>query len=221
MIELQNIKKVYKERQKAIEVLHGVSLKIEKGEFIAVMGSSGSGKTTLLNIIGAVDKFDEGSYFYEGTEVNKLNFLQYNEFRKEHIGFIFQNYSLLDDCTIYENVELPLLVRNVNKQERRKRVFAVLEQMYISQYAKKFPSQLSGGEQQRCAIARAVVAGSDLILADEPTGALDSKNGEDVMNLLRDLNEKNGITIVMVTHDKKVAEYANRIIKIEDGSIQV
>jgi len=219
MIVLQNVTKSYTGRQKKTEVLHGISLKIQKGEFVAVMGASGSGKTTLLNLIGGLDRIDDGTYYYDEIPVHELGIGMLNKFRKKHVGFIFQNYNLLDDCTVFENLELPLRLRNVKKAERKRRVMELLTLLHVEQYAKKIPSRLSGGEQQRCAIARAVAAGNELLLADEPTGALDSRNGAEVMELLDKLNKEQGITIVMVTHDKEVADHAQRIIAIKDGKI--
>lgn len=219
MIVLQNVTKSYTGKQKKTEVLHGISIKIQEGEFVAVMGASGSGKTTLLNLIGGLDRIDEGTYFYDEIPVHELGTGKLNQFRKKHIGFVFQNYNLLDDCTIFENVELPLRLRNVKKAVRKQKVMELLKFLQVEQYAKKLPSQLSGGEQQRCSIARAIIAGNELLLADEPTGALDSQNGTEVMELLSKLNQEQGITIVMVTHDRKVADYAHRIIYIKDGTV--
>lgn len=216
MINLQNITKTY---DKKIEVLHQISLNIEDGEFIAIMGPSGSGKTTLLNIIGGIDKMTDGSYYFDEIPVHKLNASKLHEFRKKNVGFIFQNYNLLDDCTIFENVELPLRIRNVKKVDRIKKVLDLLSTFGIDEHAKKFPSQLSGGEQQRCSLARAIIAENKLLLADEPTGALDSQNGKEVMNILIKLNKEQKITIILVTHDQKIAEYADRIIYIKDGKI--
>lgn len=219
MIELQNVTKVYTGRQRQSEVLHQVDLKIQTGEFVAVMGPSGSGKTTLLNIIGGVDRLTDGKYFFQGIPVHEMGIAKLNTFRKKHVGFIFQEYHLLDDCTIYENVELPLRVRNVGRKERKQKVMEFLGVLHIEEYAKKLPGELSGGEQQRCAIARAMITGNELLLADEPTGALDSSNGTEVMEILSKLNKEQKRTIVMVTHNQRDAAYADRILYIKDGRI--
>lgn len=220
MIKLDNITKVYETQGVKTNALNGICLEIEDGEMIAVMGPSGSGKSTLLNIIGCMDSLTSGKYEYNECEVSALKPSQLNTFRKEHISFVFQNFALMKDYTVYENVELPLLTRNVAKKERKRIVKEKLELMGISELAKKFPTQISGGQQQRCAIARALAAGNDMILADEPTGALDSKTGDEIMEVLKQVN-KMGKTVIIITHDRKVAEKCNRIIDIVDGKIRV
>ena len=198
--------------------LNKVNLSIEKGEFVAIMGPSGCGKSTLLNIIGLLDNPTDGKYFFNGEEVSKFKERQRTNLRKGNIGFVFQSFNLIDELTVYENVELPLLYLKVSPAERRRKVNDVLERMKISHRKKHFPQQLSGGQQQRVAISRAVVTKPMLILADEPTGNLDSANGEEVMNLLTELNNE-GTTIVMVTHSPSDADKAHRIIQLFDGHI--
>lgn len=200
------------------KALDEVSLQIEKGEFVAIMGPSGCGKSTLLNILGTLDSPTAGNYYFEGREVNRLSESQLTAFRKGNIGFVFQNFNLIDELTVFENVELPLIYLNRKKPERRKKVMEVLERMNIAHRANHFPQQLSGGQQQRVAIARAVVTDCNLILADEPTGNLDSANGVEVMELLSELNRQ-GTTIVIVTHAQRDAEYAHRIIHLLDGKV--
>lgn len=198
--------------------LRGVSLDVNKGEFVAIMGPSGCGKSTLLNILGLLDNPSDGKYILDGTDVSSLKENQRTGLRKGKIGFVFQNFNLIDELTVEENVELPLRYLNVSASERKTRVKEVLERMGISHRAKHFPQQLSGGQQQRAAIARAVIARPELILADEPTGNLDSKNGQEVMDLLTELNRE-GTTIVMVTHSRHDAAYTNRVINLFDGKI--
>jgi putative ABC transport system ATP-binding protein len=195
-----------------------VNLSIEKGEFVAIMGPSGCGKSTLLNIIGLLDNPTDGKYFFNSAEVSKFKERQRTNLRKGNIGFVFQSFNLIDELTVYENVELPLLYLKVSPSERRRKVNEVLERMKITHRKKHFPQQLSGGQQQRVAISRAVVTKPMLILADEPTGNLDSTNGEEVMNLLTELNNE-GTTIVMVTHSPSDADKAHRIIQLFDGHI--
>lgn len=219
MIRLNNVTKIYETQGIKTNALNGISLEIEDGEMIAVMGPSGSGKSTLLNIIGCMDSLTSGKYEYNECEVSALKQGQLNAFRKKHVSFVFQNFALMKDYTVYENVELPLLPRNISKKERKKIVNEKLELMGISELAKKFPTQISGGQQQRCAIARALAAENDIILADEPTGALDSKTGDDIMEIFKQVN-KMGKTVIIITHDQKVAEKCNTIIKIEDGKIK-
>ena len=198
--------------------LNDVSLEIQKGEFVAVMGPSGCGKSTLLNILGTLDTPTSGKYFIDEHEITGMNENRLSDFRKKNIGFIFQSFNLIDELTVFENVELPLVYSSVRKPERTRKVTEALEQMNIAHRAGHFPQQLSGGQQQRVAIARAIVTDCPLILADEPTGNLDSTNGAEVMSQLQRLN-KQGTTIVMVTHSERDAGYADRIIHLLDGKI--
>jgi putative ABC transport system ATP-binding protein len=198
--------------------LNEVNIGINEGEFVAVMGPSGCGKTTLLNILGLLDNPTNGSYLLNGTNVSKFTESQRTSLRKGVIGFVFQSFNLIEELNVYENIELPLLYMKIGASERKRRVKAAMDRMAISHREKHFPQQLSGGQQQRVAIARAVVANPKLILADEPTGNLDSRNGAEVMNLLTELNRE-GTTIVMVTHSQHDAGYANRIINLFDGKV--
>jgi putative ABC transport system ATP-binding protein len=198
--------------------LNKVNLKVEEGEFVGVMGPSGCGKSTLLNIIGMLDNPTEGSYLFAGHEVSGLRESQRTKLRKGNLGFVFQSFNLIDELTVYENVELPLIYLKMNKSERRQKVKAVLERMKMAHREKHFPQQLSGGQQQRVAISRAVITNPKLILADEPTGNLDSKNGLEVMNLLTELNQE-GTTIVMVTHSDHDSHFAHRIVNLFDGQV--
>ncbi len=198
--------------------LNAVTLEISRGEFVAVMGPSGCGKSTLLNILGMLDKPTSGEYYFKGKNVSKCNEKTLSVFRKSNIGFVFQNFNLIDELNVYENVELPLIYLGVKAKERRLKVEESLERMKIIHRQKFFPLQLSGGQQQRVAVARAVVANPTLILADEPTGNLDSAHGEEVMNMLDELN-RSGTTIVMVTHSERDADYSQRLIRLFDGKI--
>lgn len=218
MINIQNIKKSFRTEEVETLALNGVNLNVEVGEFVAIMGPSGCGKSTLLNIIGMLDSPSEGSYSFVGNEIADLKESQRTILRKGNLGFVFQSFNLIDELTVFENVELPLIYLKLDKAERKARVNAVLERMKIAHRAKHFPQQLSGGQQQRVAISRAVVTGPKLILADEPTGNLDSKNGIEVMNLLTELNQ-DGTTIVMVTHSDRDSHYAHRVINLFDGQI--
>ena len=218
MIELNKITKIYNPKEVECIALDGIDLKIEEGSMVALMGPSGSGKSTLLNIIGAMDTATSGKYMYEETEVSKLKGSKLNKFRKEHIAFVFQQFALMDKYTVLENVELPLLIRNVSKKERRKKAIEVLKSLGIEKLKDKRPAKLSGGEKQRCAVARAIAADVPLILADEPTGALDSANGKKLMEIFTELNKK-GKTVIVVTHDENVASYCDRIIRLKDGRI--
>lgn len=218
MIELKNIKKIYKNGDCKTIALNGMNLNIEKGEFVAIMGKSGSGKSTLLNIIGCMDTITSGEYLYNSVEINKLNKRKIEKYRKENISFVFQNYSLINEYTVYENIEVPLLARNVKKSERKKRINDVIESLDIKDIVNKKTSDISGGQQQRTAIARAIVANTNIILADEPTGALDENTSKDIMKLFKKIN-KQGYTIIMVTHDIEMANNADRIIRISDGVI--
>jgi len=219
MIKLENIQKVFRTEEVETVALGGVSLEVQKGEFVAVMGPSGCGKSTLLNILGLLDNPTAGSYWLDGEEVGALKEGQRTQVRKGQIGFVFQSFNLIDELNVEENVELPLIYLGVPKKERRARVEEVLRRMAISHRAHHFPQQLSGGQQQRVAIARAVVMNPKLILADEPTGNLDSKNGLEVMHLLTELNSQQGTTVVMVTHSERDARFAQRIVSMLDGQI--
>ena len=211
MIKVTDLSKVFRTEEIETTALDKVSFEIKTGEFVAIMGPSGCGKSTLLNIIGLLDNPTGGSYEFEGTEVSGLKERERTKFRKGNIGFVFQSFNLIDELNVYENVELPLRYLNISAAERKRKVTAILKRMNISHRAKHFPQQLSGGQQQRVAIARAVVAGPKLILADEPTGNLDSRNGKEVMDLLTELNRE-GTTIIMVTHSQRDAASAQRII---------
>ena len=218
MIKVSNISKIFRTEEIETTALDGVSFEIKDGEFVAIMGPSGCGKSTLLNILGLLDNPTQGSYQFADTEVASLKEKERTRFRKGNIGFIFQNFNLIDELNVYDNIEQPLRYLNVSASERKAKVTEMLKRMNISHRAKHFPRQLSGGQQQRVAIARACVASPKLILADEPTGNLDSKNGREVMQLLQDLNNE-GTTIVMVTHSQKDASIAQRTIDLFDGKI--
>ena len=218
MITLSNIKKVFRMEEVDTWALREVSLEVKKGEFVAIMGPSGCGKSTLLNIMGLLDKPTEGTYTLNGKDVSQLNEKERTKIRKGTIGFVFQSFNLIDDLEVYENVELPLLYMDIPTKERRRRVSDILDRMAMSHRRKHFPCQLSGGQQQRVAIARAVVGEPEIILADEPTGNLDSKNSKEVMDLLCELHRQ-GTTIVMVTHSQHNASYADRIVNLYDGQI--
>lgn len=218
MIKSKNLKKIYRTEEVETTALDNVNLEIKEGEYVSIMGPSGCGKSTLLNILGMLDRPSTGEYFFLGEEVSKHSERQRARLRKENIGFVFQSFNLIDELTVYENVELPLLYLGYSASERKKRVNEVLEQMQLVPRKNHFPQQLSGGQQQRVAVARAVVAKPKLILADEPTGNLDSVHGEEVMRLLSQLHES-GTTIVMVTHSPAYAEYSHRVIYLFDGHI--
>lgn len=218
MITIKNLKKSFRTEEVETLALNNVNLHVEEGEFVAVMGPSGCGKSTLLNIIGMLDNPTEGSYNFAGHEVAGLKESQRTQLRKGNLGFVFQSFNLIDELTVYENVELPLIYLKMSKGERKEKVMAVLERMKIAHRKNHFPQQLSGGQQQRVAISRAVVTNPKLILADEPTGNLDSKNGLEVMNLLTELNQ-DGTTIVMVTHSNHDSHFAHRVVNLFDGQI--
>ena len=218
MIKIKDLEKIYRTEEVETIALNKLSMEVKEGEFVAVMGPSGCGKSTLLNILGLLDNPTSGSYIFNGTEVANLRERDRTIFRKGNIGFVFQSFNLIDELNVYENVELPLIYLKMKTSERKKKVEDALERMKISHRAKHFPQQLSGGQQQRVAIARAVVANPRLILADEPTGNLDSKNGIEVINLLTELN-KEGTTIIMVTHSDRDAGYAHRVVNLFDGQI--
>ena len=218
MIQIENLGKTFRTEEVETIALQDINLHIDDGEFVAIMGPSGCGKSTLLNIIGLLDNPSEGSYLLNGQEVARLTEDERTDLRRGTIGFVFQSFNLIDEMTVYENVELPLIYAGVPAKERRERVEALLDRMKMSHRAKHYPQQLSGGQQQRVAVARAVVTRPQLILADEPTGNLDSKNGKEVMDLLGELH-KEGTTIVMVTHSKHDAGYADRIVHLFDGRV--
>ena len=218
MIKTVDLSKVFRTDEVETTALNNVSLEIQKGEFVAVMGPSGCGKSTLLNILGLLDNPTSGQFYFNGTEVSLYTESKRTNLRKSNVGFVFQSFNLIDELTVFENIELPLLYLRMPASERKKKVEQVLERMQIAHRRKHFPQQLSGGQQQRVAICRAVVSNPRLILADEPTGNLDSANGEEVMNLLQQLNEE-GTTIIMVTHSPSDAEKANRIVHLFDGHV--
>lgn len=218
MIQLNNIEKIFRTEEVETLALNGITLNVKPGEFVAVMGPSGCGKSTLLNILGLLDTPTSGTYLLNGIDVSKMKENDRIDVRKGVIGFVFQSFNLIDELTVEENIELPLLYMGIPKKERRERVQKAMERMNIAHRNKHFPAQLSGGQQQRVAIARAVIANPKIILADEPTGNLDSKNGTEVMELLSELH-KDGTTIVMVTHSQHDAGYANRIVKLFDGHL--
>lgn len=218
MIKTENLQKVFRTDEVETWALNNVSIEVKEGEFVAIMGPSGCGKSTLLNILGLLDNPTGGKYFLNGTEVGGYIESQRTSLRKGVIGFVFQSFNLIDELNVFENIELPLLYLGVPSAERKRKVEAAMERMGITHRAKHFPQQLSGGQQQRVAIARAVVSGPKLILADEPTGNLDSKNGREVMELLTELH-KEGTTIVMVTHSQHDAGFADRVINLFDGQV--
>lgn len=218
MIKIEKLTKVFRTEDIETFALNGVDINVKKGEFVAIMGPSGCGKSTLLNIVGLLDNPTEGSYQFNGQEVANLKEKNRTDFRKGNIGFVFQSFNLIDEFTVFENVELPLIYLKMKASERKRRVDEVLQRMKIGHRTKHFPQQLSGGQQQRVAIARAVVANPGLILADEPTGNLDTKNGLEVMSLLTELNQ-DGATIVMVTHSDRDAGFAHRTINLLDGQV--
>ena len=218
MIKTVALEKIFRRKKVETLALNKVSIEVKEGEFVAIMGPSGCGKSTLLNILGLLDNPTSGEYYLNGIEVSRYTEAQRTKLRKGIIGFVFQSFNLIDELNVYENIELPLLYMGVSATERKKKVQEAMERMAIVHREKHFPQQLSGGQQQRVAIARAVVANPKLILADEPTGNLDSKNGQEVMNLLSELN-KEGTTIVMVTHSQHDAGFASRIINLFDGKV--
>ena len=218
MIRTEKLTKLFTTEEVQTKALNEVSLEIEQGEFVAIMGPSGCGKSTLLNILGTLDSPSSGTYLFEGKQVDKMNENQLTALRKGNLGFIFQSFNLIDELSVYENVELPLVYLGMKQAQRKEKVKQVLEKVNLQHRANHFPQQLSGGQQQRVAIARAVVADCKLLLADEPTGNLDSVNGVEVMELLKELNSL-GTTIVIVTHSQRDATYAHRIVQLLDGQI--
>jgi len=218
LIRTSNLVKVFRANDVETAALNQVNFTVKEKEFVAIMGPSGCGKSTLLNIIGLLDSPTSGEYFFANEDVSRINERKRTSLRKENIGFVFQSFNLIDELTVYENIELPLVYARVSNQERKRKVEEIMERMKISHRSKHFPQQLSGGQQQRVAIARAVVNKPKLILADEPTGNLDSINGDEVMNLLTELNNE-GAAIVMVTHSQTDADKGHRIVQLFDGHI--
>lgn len=218
MIKIENLSKVFRTEEVETKALNGISLQINKGEFVTIMGASGCGKSTLLNIIGLLDDFNDGSYKLLDNEISGLKETERATVRKENIGFIFQNFNLIDELSVYDNIELPLIYNKVPSSERKKKIEAIAERLAIGHRLKHYPQQLSGGQQQRVAVARALVNNPNIILADEPTGNLDSKNGNEVMELLTDLHAE-GATILMVTHSEYDASFSQRTIVMKDGMI--
>ena len=218
MIKIENIKKVFRTEDVETWALREVSLEVKVGEFVAIMGPSGCGKSTLLNILGLLSSPSEGTYMLDGKDVSTLSESDRIKLRKGALGFVFQSFNLIDELNVSENIELPLLYMGVSAKERKEAVKAVIDRVAMGHRAKHFPAQLSGGQQQRVAIARAVISNPKLILADEPTGNLDSKNGREVMELLKELHRE-GTTIVMVTHSQRDASYADRVVNLFDGQI--
>ncbi|MCW3122291.1 MAG: Phosphonate-transporting ATPase [Flavipsychrobacter sp.] len=216
MIRIENLQKIYRTDEVETIALNNLNMVVEKGDFVAVMGPSGCGKSSLLNIIGLLDVPASGSFFFDNVDVTKLNERKRSALRKSNLGFVFQSFNLIDELTVYENVELPLIYTDVRPADRKQKVEELLDKMKVMHRRNHFPQQLSGGQQQRVAVARAVVNDPKLILADEPTGNLDSSNGNDVMALLSDLNDA-GTTIIMVTHSEHDARYSNRIMRMLDG----
>ena len=217
-IKLDNIQKYYKVGKEKLHILKSLNLEIEEGEFILIMGKSGSGKTTLLNVLGFLDKIDEGHYIFNNTDVSTLSENKRSEYRAKYAGFVFQQFNLIDTINVYQNIEVPLIYAGVkDKNKRKELIYEKLNQVGLSDKALSSPNHLSGGQKQRIAIARAIVNSPKIIFADEPTGALDSETGRDIMELLSSLN-KNGTTVIMVTHDQDMTKYASRVITLKDGA---
>lgn len=219
LIELNNINKTYDNGQ-PLHVLKGISLGIEKGEFVSIMGASGSGKSTLLNILGILDNYDTGDYYLNGKLIKNLSERKSADYRNRMIGFIFQSFNLISFKTAVENVELPLFYQGVGRRQRHQMAMEYLDRLGLTDWAKHYPNEMSGGQKQRVAIARALITNPQIILADEPTGALDSKTSVEVMEVLNRLNRENGVTIIVVTHESGVANCTNKIIHIKDGLIE-
>lgn len=218
IIKLNRINKIYSSKQNKVNALNNISLNINKGELLAIVGPSGSGKSTLLNIIGTLDKITDGEYFLKDHQVEKLNVCELSKIRNKTFGFVVQHFALISDYTVFENIEIPLEYAKVKYKDRKKIINDILLKLKLNDKVNKSIKELSGGECQRVAIARAIANDSEIILADEPTGALDQKNGQDVMNIFKDLNRE-GKTVIIVTHDSKIADQCDRIVKIEDGII--
>ncbi len=219
MIELMNVNKVYRQGNQQYHVLKDISLKVTTGEFLAIVGPSGSGKSTLINIIGFLDNHFDGHYQFNEQEIERLNQRQFASLRNQKVGFVFQNFKLITNLNVGENIALPLLYAGKRRDEINERIEAALDKVGLTGFSSKMPKNMSGGQQQRVAIARAIVANPDFLIADEPTGALDSHNSADIMQLFTDLNRELGTTIIMVTHDDHLAQMCDRIVKITDGKI--
>lgn len=219
MIELTNVNKVYRQGNQQYHVLKDISLKVTAGEFLAIVGPSGSGKSTLINIIGFLDNHFDGHYQFNEQEIERLNQRQFASLRNQKVGFVFQNFKLITNLNVGENIALPLLYAGKRRDEINERIEAALDKVGLTGFSSKMPKNMSGGQQQRVAIARAIVANPNFLIADEPTGALDSHNSADIMQLFTDLNRELGTTIIMVTHDDHLAQMCDRIVKITDGQI--
>lgn len=220
MINITNLNRIFRTQDLETTALSNINLQVDEGEFVAIMGPSGCGKSTLLSILGMLDSPSSGEFKFAGQDIAKHSEKQLAELRKASVGFVFQSFNLIDELTVHENVELPLQYQNISKVEREKRVEEILKRVGIDHRSEHLPQQLSGGQQQRVAVARALVINPKLVLADEPTGNLDSKNGDEVMNMLRELNRE-GTTVVMVTHSEKEGNYAGRLVRLLDGQIMV
>ncbi|NKC20371.1 ATP-binding cassette domain-containing protein [Pseudoalteromonas sp. S4498] len=220
MIKLTNLNRVFRTQDVETTALNDINLTVNEGEFVAIMGPSGCGKSTLLSILGMLDSPSSGQFEFAGTDIAGYSEKQLSQLRKASIGFVFQSFNLIDELTVFENVELPLQYQNISKSERKQRVEQILKRVAIDHRADHLPQQLSGGQQQRVAVARALVINPKLILADEPTGNLDSKNGEEVMAMLRELNRE-GTTVIMVTHSEKEGSYADRLVRLLDGQVML
>lgn len=219
MIKLEQINKYYSLEEGQLHVLKNINFEIKEKEFVAVMGPSGSGKSTLINLIGFIDKKFEGTYLFEDKEITDFSDKELSAIRNRSVGFVFQNFSLIENNTVFENIELPLLYNGSAYEDSKKRVQEVLGKVGLADKGNKYPKQLSGGQQQRVAIARAIVNSPKFIIADEPTGALDSKTSEDIMQLFQDLNKNEGVTIILVTHNPDMVSYCDRLIRVKDGAI--